>query len=551
MARVAIYCRVSSDEQAEKGTIQAQIDYARRYLELHGPEMGIDGYEFYLDEGVSGTIALPNRPDGSRLISDAKQKKFQALLVYRLDRLARSVKHVLDTYDLLDENGIGLKSMTEAFDTSTPTGKFFMTLLASIAALERETILERTQGGKERNAKEGKWVSGAPPFGYRIQDKRLVIHEPEAETVRMIFRLYNEGESGEGMSTVEIARYLNANNRPTPSISKGTKNKSTGKWHAGHISIVLRTEAYSGNYTYLKRSKRKKETIELAVPPIISAKDFDKTQVRLIENANVARGRKGHNYLLRGKVFCAHCGRAMVGSSGDSKSGRVYYRCTGTVDTGQGKKCDAKQIRATALEDAVWQDIHELLSHPEGFADLMQKSLEENKENIGPIQTELNEVENAILEKQAARGRILRLVAQDKITEQEAESILGDLSSELSALNSRKEFLFGKLNSVQENEQGFIEARMVFDIVRDHLDELHEEEKSALIKVFVRRINVETVTLENGKRDSIAHPEYNFLRGMELSNSGETYNYTSLYCIESTWVFHAFSRKGGERISWR
>ncbi len=139
MAKAAIYCRVSSDEQAEKGTIEGQVQYAKKYMELHGLEACIEEYEFYLDEGVSGTLPLAERPAGAKLIADAKAGKFKALYVYRLDRLARSVKHVLDTYDILESRNIALKSMTEAFDTGTPTGKFFMTLLASIAALERDT----------------------------------------------------------------------------------------------------------------------------------------------------------------------------------------------------------------------------------------------------------------------------------------------------------------------------------------------------------------------------------------------------------------------------
>ena len=546
MVRCAIYCRVSSDEQAEKGTIASQVDYAKRYLELHGPEMNITEHDFYLDEGVSGTIALPDRPAGSKLLLDAKKKKFDILFIYRLDRLARSVKHVLDTYDLLEKYGIALKSMTEAFDTSTPTGKFFMTLLASIAALERETILERTQGGKDRNAREGKWVSGAPPFGYRIEDKRLVIYDPEAETVRLIFQLYEDG-----MSTVEVAKYLNAKDVLTPTVSKGTKNKSTGKWHAGHISIILRTTAYMGSYTYLKRSKKRKDRIELEVPAIIESQKFKDIQEKIVENADVARGSKKHNYLLRGLIYCANCGRALVGSSGDSKSGRVYYRCTGTIDNGQGKICDTKQLRAYDVEKAVWDDVYELLSNPEELIKEMEEELGKNKESSEPVQSELDEVENLISEKQAARGMIARLMTKGKLTEQEAELALEDLANELGSLNARKEFLFEKIANAQSFEGNVINVRMVIDAVRDHLEELTEEEKSALVRAMVRRVEVKSVMTESGKWDSLVTSQYYFFRSMGLSNSKDAQNHTTIYSIESTWLFHAFSRKGGDRIRWR
>ena len=133
MTKGAFLGRVSSDEQEEKGTIENQVAYARKYIELHGPEDGIDEMEFYLDDGVSGTIPLEERPDGRRLVEDSKAGKFKTLYVYRLDRLARSVKIVLDVYELLEAHNVALKSMTESFDTGTPTGKFFMTLLANIS----------------------------------------------------------------------------------------------------------------------------------------------------------------------------------------------------------------------------------------------------------------------------------------------------------------------------------------------------------------------------------------------------------------------------------
>ena len=546
MVRCAIYCRVSSDEQVEKWTIGSQVDYAKRYLELHGPEMGITEHEFYLDEGISGTIALSERPAGSKLVLDAKNKKFDILFIYRLDRLARNVKNVLDTYDLLEKQNIALKSMTEAFDTGTPTGKFFMTLLASIAALERETILERTQGGKDRNVREGKWVSGAPPFGYRIEDKRLAIYDPEADTVRLIFQLYEDG-----MSTVEVAKYLNAKDVLTPAVSKGTKNKSTGKWHAGHISIILRTTAYMGSYSYLKRSKRKRDTIKLEVPAIIDYQKYADMQEKIVKNADVARGSKKHNYLLRGLIYCSKCGRALVGSSGDSKSGRVYYRCTGTVEYGQGKKCDTKQLRAADVENAVWEDIYELLSHPEELIEEMEKELGKNKESSEPLQIELAEVENFIIDKQAARGKVIGLMTRGKLTEQEAEEALEELANELGSLNSRKEFLFDKINNAQNFEGNVLNVRLVIDAVRDHLDELTEEEKSALVRAMVRRVEVKTVLNEAGKWDSIVTAQYYFFHGMELSISRNAQNHTTLYNIESTWIFHAFSRKNGERVRWR
>lgn len=504
--RAAIYCRVSSEEQAEKGTIEGQVQYAQKYLELHGPEAGITEYEFYLDEGVSGVVPLQERPAGARLVADAKARKFQILYVYRLDRLARSVKHVLDTYELLESNGITLKSMTEAFDTGTPTGKFFMTLLASIAALERDTIVERTQLGKERKVKEGKWVSGAPPFGYRIgEDGTLVIYEPEAETVKTIFRLYLEG-----MSTIEVAKYLNARNVPTPARSKGTKNKSTGKWHAGHISIILRTTAYMGEYKYLKRSKRKKEVITIEVPSIVSKEDFASVQAKLIENADVARGSRGRNYLLRGLIFCGNCGRQMVGSSGMSKEGRVYYRCTGTLNKGAGKECNARMIRAQYIEEAVWRDILEFIRNPGKIREIIEIKLKEGKHELNPIEKELEELEKEIMQKKAARGKVISLCARGIITDEEAERELQDLAREIDTLVARRDFLFEKQAIAQQLELEAINAQMLLEDLAENVEGITEDKKGEIIRALVRRIDVYTVLNEKGEKDIRVVIQYRF-----------------------------------------
>jgi len=374
---IAFYGRVSSEEQAERGNIENQVEFAKKYFELHGPQYGIKGYETYLDEGVSGTLPLMERPAGARMLADAKAKKFAMVFVYRLDRLARSTKYVLETYEFLEDLGIGLKSMTETFDTTTGTGKFFMTLLASIAALERDTILERTMLGKEQKARAGKWVSGPPPFGYKIgPDGKLQISKEEARIVQLIFKLYLEG-----LTTIPVAEYLNAKGIPTPARFKKNKDKATYKWSAGHISIILNNSAYTGKYTWMKRTRKEREKITVDIPAIIDEPSFLRAKELLSGNADAARRSKGRSYILRGIIFCANCGRAMVGSSGHSKKERVYYRCMGTVNQDAGKQCGAKLVRAVDIEKTVWGDLVAFIVNPSQIYRLVEERIVRIKEN--------------------------------------------------------------------------------------------------------------------------------------------------------------------------
>ena len=120
---VAVYCRVSSEDQAERGTIEIQKDFAAKYVNLYN----LDVFDYYCDDGVTGTLPLEMRPEGKRLLEDAANHKFNTVIFHKLDRLGRKVRVILNAVHDLDEFGVSIKSMTEPFETETPTGKFLLT----------------------------------------------------------------------------------------------------------------------------------------------------------------------------------------------------------------------------------------------------------------------------------------------------------------------------------------------------------------------------------------------------------------------------------------
>src|SRR5262245_25305948 len=169
--RVVLYARVSSEEQRERQTIQTQLDYARQQSEREGVPI----VKIYKDEGVSGTIPFDERPDGKRLLVDARKKEFDVVWVYKVDRLGRAdlVTHIARHH--LETLGVGIRSLTEPFDTATPHGRFMFGIFASFAQLERDNIRERSSAGMNRVAKTGKWLGGIVPYGYRLKDRFLEV----------------------------------------------------------------------------------------------------------------------------------------------------------------------------------------------------------------------------------------------------------------------------------------------------------------------------------------------------------------------------------------
>ena len=152
--RIALLLRVSSEEQRDRETIEIQREFLQEYCRLYDLEVA----QIYADDGVSGTIPLHERPDGRRLLADAQDGKFTTLLVYRLDRLGRSLLVIVDAAERLEAEGVTLRSATEPIDTSTPSGRLIFQMLASFAEYERETIRERTRAGAAKQAEKDRYV---------------------------------------------------------------------------------------------------------------------------------------------------------------------------------------------------------------------------------------------------------------------------------------------------------------------------------------------------------------------------------------------------------
>ena len=158
---VAVYLRVSTDEQRERQSINTQRDFAEKYCALHS----LTVYRVYSDDGISGTIPVEQRPDGSQILKDAKLRRFDQLLLYRLDRLGRDTRLILNTVAELEKLGVRVRSMTEDFDTGSSTGRLMLTLLSGFAAHERDAIRERSVAGTVRVAETGTWLGGIVPYG--------------------------------------------------------------------------------------------------------------------------------------------------------------------------------------------------------------------------------------------------------------------------------------------------------------------------------------------------------------------------------------------------
>ena len=359
--RAALYARVSTDDQRERQTIEGQISALRNFA----PHWNMTVVDEYLDDGISGTIPMGNRPEGVRLMADAKEHKFDVVIFYRLDRLARSLRNFLDIVDYFEEIGVGLRSMTETFDTTSPMGRFAVQMIAAVAELERGTIIERTSMGRTRIANQGMWTGGVVPYGYLVNGEghlypnttpRSGYTFSEVDIVQRIYRMIADERS----TAMAVARRLNEKGFPMwrkyhrrGQAEAQYRTKPGALWWPSNIVRIIRSETYKGNHVWGADG----QTIEREVPPIVDGDTWDRAQRQLEANRRLPKNKRAHPYLLRGLIRCGTCGYVFTGllNSHGKDWQRYYYRCgsqVGEIKVGRDR-CDAKVVGAEWLENLV------------------------------------------------------------------------------------------------------------------------------------------------------------------------------------------------------
>jgi site-specific DNA recombinase len=229
MTRIAIYTRVSTTEQDEGGYgLDTQLAKCEAMATVKGSTAVA-----ILSDSISGTKDESKRDGLAKLLQMAENKEIDCVIISALDRLGRNTRLVLSLVEKLEIAGIDLISCKESLDTSTPSGRFVLRMFASLAELERDSIVERTTSGRNQRAKVDGEKGGRVPWGYNRFDDSIIINMDAAQLVRQLF---TRSDSGESMNS--LANWLN---------DKGIKTPRGGNWYASSIKIVLANrEKYAG-----------------------------------------------------------------------------------------------------------------------------------------------------------------------------------------------------------------------------------------------------------------------------------------------------------------
>lgn len=310
---------------------------------------------YRLQEAFYGGFSGSNteRPALKELLVDIEAGQVDVVVVYKIDRLSRSLIDFASLQTLFDKHHVSFVSVTQQIDTSTSAGRMMLNILMTFAQFERECIADRIRDKFAASRKKGIWMGGSIPYGYNIVDKKLIINEKEAPHAKWIFERYAEITSAK-----QVALELNNNH-----ILR-TNGK---KWCVHHIYRVL------GNYTYLGKVHHKGNIYEGEHKGIITQELWDEVHKLLQENTqNKSGDRTQFLAPLKGILRCGHCGGAMTPTY-SVKNGRryTYYECI--ADTKRATRtCPIRRISAEVIENIVYDELGKVLQS-NAFLDILAK----------------------------------------------------------------------------------------------------------------------------------------------------------------------------------
>lgn len=500
--RVALYARVSTEEQAEQGySIEAQRAVIKEHCQRYNKVL----VEEYVDAGVSGK-EISKRLELQRLLKDAKENKFDEVLVWKFNRMSRRTIDLLEIIEQFEKYNVTFNSISEHFDTSGPIGKFMLQCIASIGELERNTIVENVKLGLKQRARQG-WHSGGRALGYitvptkdssREGKNDLVIKEDEAVIIRKIFSMYCAGNGFRA-----IANYLNRNKYKT--VRGNTFSMDA-------IREIIDNPLYKGYVRYCRyeswsEKRRKGKSLEPILvkghhKAIISEAQWDKAAVIRNSRKKVTAKVYGSQNLLSTLLRCPQCGAPMIISRSITKlkdgNRKVYRKYSCSVAKHKGAMvCRHNSVPADAAEKYVINKIRDVLKNLKLVQTLVDLLRERISKDGMERKTRLQEIKDKLGDIVERRKKIMELYLDGTIDKDLLHKRLELIDSDNEALSEER----SRLESFADLPGEMINPEYISQLL-DQFEDIIQK-ASGEQKILLLRLMIDKITVSNHKIDTI------------------------------------------------
>lgn len=482
VVRCAVYTRKSTEEglDQEFNSLDNQRESGEHYIRAQEGQGWVCLPTRYDDGGFTG--GNMERPALQRLLADIEAGKIDCVLVYKVDRLSRSLLDFTRIMEVFDKAGVSFVSVTQQFNTTSSMGRLTLNILLSFAQFEREIISERTRDKMAAARRRGKYVGGPPILGYDLDRaaSRLIVNEQEAACVREIFSLYLEHES-----LIPTVAELDRRGWTTKRYTTRKERKRGGRpFDKNRLYSLLTNRAYLGKVVY------RDEVHEGEHRAIVDAGTFDRVQklLRLNHRTGGARVRNEFGALLRGLLHCAPCACSMTPthSTKDGSKRYRYYVCLNAQKRGW-RNCPSKSIPAPEIERFVVDQIRAIADDPALISETLSQSRQQADEALSSIEKERQGIQTDLTR---ATSEIREVVGR---TAHEAES--GIATSRLAELQERVETGERRLTELREEEYRLLSECVSEQEVSDALRRfdplwasLSPREQSRVLTLLVERV---------------------------------------------------------------
>jgi site-specific DNA recombinase len=490
--RCAIYTRKSTDEglDSDFNTLDAQRESAEAFITSQRHEGWISLPHKYDDGGYTG--ANMDRPALKRLLDDVKTGAVDCVIVYKVDRLSRSLLDFSRIMEVLDKNGATFVSVTQQFNTTSSMGRLTLNVLLSFAQFEREMISERTRDKMSAARRKGKWVGGNLVLGYDVAPQRgsIVVNQEEAQRVREIFKLYLDLGS-----LIPVVEELDRRGWRMKAWTTQKGRPAGGKPIAkNNLYNLLTNMIYAGKVDY------DGQVYEGEQERIVEDEVFNKVQSVLTRN-----GRRGgrnlgnkHGALLKGLVRCASCDVGMIHTYVNKKN-RIYryYVCIKAHQRGWAQ-CETRSVSAPAIENAVVEQLRGIGRNPTLLREVLRQLREHRDRRSAAIEREKSDSCEEI-RKAAQEIKDAVSMCSNVGTSGSATARLADLQDRTSRLNGRFADLSQQLAAIEAEDVDAQDVEAALHEFDPLWEQLSTWEQERFIATLVERVEYEgktgTVTL--------------------------------------------------------
>lgn len=471
--RCAIYTRKSTEEGLDQdfNSLDAQRESAESYIKSQAHDGWTALADRYDDGGFTG--GNMDRPALARLMADIEAGKVDCVLVYKVDRLSRSLLDFARMMETFDKRQVSFVSVTQQFNTATSMGRLILNVLLSFAQFERELISERTRDKIAAARRKGKWSGGPPILGYDIDPRgpKLVVNEQEAAQVLAIFELYLECES-----LLEAAEELERRGCVGKQWTTRKGQVRGGKpFHKGNLHNLLTNVVYAGKIKY------KAEVHQGEQEAIVSPELWDEVQTRLRRNGRQggAAVRNKSGAILKGLLRCTSCACAMTPTyaAKDGKKRYRYYLCTGAQRRGW-RSCPSKSVPAEEIERLI---VAQLLGRVAAAPELAAQARQADERRLAELDAERQHLEAQLQRCDRELSRLKRLGGaaggrpdDAAVTREEAEA----------ELRATRQQLLARENACREQREA-LSAWRIFDPAWEQFD---PRDQAEVLQRLVERV---------------------------------------------------------------